>query len=91
MTGVSREDHQYMSKGTHHPLITTQPETGRKNIFANVAHVEAVDGVSTQESSAILAFLEAHIESPEFYYAHKWRDGDILFWDNRGEQLEVQQ
>jgi alpha-ketoglutarate-dependent taurine dioxygenase len=40
-------------------------------------------GMDVAESDALLAQLFEHTEKPEFVYAHKWRLGDLLIWDNR--------
>jgi taurine dioxygenase len=35
------------------------------------------------EADGILDFLFAHQIRPEFIYRHKWRDHDLVIWDNR--------
>jgi hypothetical protein len=35
------------------------------------------------ESKALIEELIAFATQPHFIYAHKWRQGDILIWDNR--------
>ena len=35
------------------------------------------------ESKALIEELIAFATQPRFIYAHKWRQGDILIWDNR--------
>ena len=35
------------------------------------------------ESTALIEELIAFATQPRFIYAHKWRQGDILIWDNR--------
>jgi taurine dioxygenase len=42
-----------------------------------------VEGLSPAESEALLDALWAHIDHPQLTYAHKWRVGDLLLWDNR--------
>ena len=66
-----------------HPIIRTHPETGRKSIFANPQHTIAIDGMYEAESDRILSDLFDHCARPEFSYHHKWRVGDLVFWDNR--------
>ena len=36
-----------------------------------------------EEGQALLDALFEHMIRPEFIYHHKWRLGDLLFWDNR--------
>ena len=40
-------------------------------------------GLAADESAALLEFLFCHSREPEFTFHHRWRGGDVLFWDNR--------
>lgn len=66
-----------------HPVIRTHPESGEKGLFVNREFTEQIEGVSRLESDALLELLFRHIEQPQFGYRHRWRAGDVLFWDNR--------
>jgi taurine dioxygenase len=66
-----------------HPIVRTHPETGRKSIFANPQHTRSIEGLDEGESREILDRLFAHCAEPEFVYRHRWRLGDLVFWDNR--------
>jgi len=64
-----------------HPLVRTSA-SGRPALFVG-AHTERVVGMDEAESKALLEELIAFATQPHFVYAHKWRPGDILIWDNR--------
>lgn len=66
-----------------HPIIRTHPETGRKSIFVNPQLTLAIEGLEAAASEDILSEIYAHNAQPEFVYWHKWRPGDLVFWDNR--------
>lgn len=66
-----------------HPLVRTHPETGRRALYMNPNRMEAVVGMARAESDALLDALTAHATRPEYQYRHRWRQGDILIWDNR--------
>jgi taurine dioxygenase len=66
-----------------HPLVETHPETGRKTLYFNSGQVMNVIGVSPEESADIIAAIEAHTESENGDYRHKWRKHDLVIWDNR--------
>jgi alpha-ketoglutarate-dependent 2,4-dichlorophenoxyacetate dioxygenase len=63
------------------PLVRTSA-SGRPTLFVG-AHTEAILGMGEDESRALIEELIAFATQPQFVYAHLWRAGDILIWDNR--------
>jgi alpha-ketoglutarate-dependent 2,4-dichlorophenoxyacetate dioxygenase len=47
------------------------------------AHTQRIVGMDEAESEALIEELIAFATQPHFVYAHQWRQGDILIWDNR--------
>ena len=39
-------------------------------------------GLCNDEAIELLERLVAHIREPEFHYFHRWRQGDMVLWDN---------
>lgn len=66
-----------------HPVVRSHSKTGRKALYVNRLMSLCIEGLSAQESDAILEFLFNHIEKPEFIYEHVWAVGDLMLWDNR--------
>jgi taurine dioxygenase len=66
-----------------HPVFITHPDTGRKTLFVDRLMTARIEGVSAQESDAILEQLYDLGERREFIFEHEWRLGDFLMWDNR--------
>lgn len=66
-----------------HPVIRTHPETGEPCIFVNSVFTRRIKGLRREESQALMAFLNAHVQKPEFVVRWRWRPGDVAFWDNR--------
>ena len=64
-----------------HPIIQPHPETGRPGIFGGPGYVIALEGVD--DGGALLAELQAWQTQAEFVYAHAWRPGMLVMWDNR--------
>jgi taurine dioxygenase len=66
-----------------HPVVRRHPGTGRKALYVNRLMTRRIEGMEPKESEEVLAFLFDHQEQPQFVYAHVWRPGDLLMWDNR--------
>ena len=66
---------------SRHLLVHVHPVSGRKCLYL-ASHISHIVGIPEDESAAILAELRDHATQPEFVYRHKWRDGDVIMWDN---------
>jgi alpha-ketoglutarate-dependent 2,4-dichlorophenoxyacetate dioxygenase len=63
-------------------LVRTHPVTGRRSLFMS-AHAGGIVGWPVPEARAFLRDLVEHATQPEFVYSHKWRQWDLVMWDNR--------
>jgi len=68
--------------GAHHPVVRTDPKTGRKALFLGRRPNAYVLGLSVAESEALLDTLWAHATQPRFAMCHTWKVGDLLMWNN---------
>ena len=68
---------------TEHPVVRTHPETGRRSLFVNPQFTSHLVGLSARHSEALLDQLYRHMTVPEHTVRHRWRPGDVAFWDNR--------
>ena len=66
-----------------HPIIRTHSETGRKSLYFDPGKILYIEGLNQNESDAVIEELTERMIAPEAEYAHKWRVGDIVIWDNR--------
>jgi len=66
-----------------HPIIRTHPETGRKALYFDPGKILSIDGLDAAESDALIDELTERMIQPEGEYRHRWRNGDIVIWDNR--------
>ncbi|MCX4160009.1 MULTISPECIES: TauD/TfdA family dioxygenase [Paraburkholderia] len=67
-----------------HPVFLTHPLTGHKVLYANPGYAMRINELSEDESEDMLAFLFEHQTQPRYRYAHDWKVGDVLMWDNIG-------
>ena len=68
--------------GAHHPLVRTDPASGRKALFLGRRPNAYVIGLPLAESKAMLDALWAHATQPRFTLCHRWTVGDLLMWNN---------
>lgn len=68
---------------TRHPVVVRHPISGAKVLYVNSGFTERFDGWTIEESRPLLNYLFDHGGRPEFTYRHRWRPGDVAFWDNR--------
>ncbi len=68
--------------GARHPLVRTDPNTGRRALFLGRRPNSYVVGLSVADSEALLDALWAHATQERFGMCHRWRVGDVLMWNN---------
>ncbi|MFE0176015.1 TauD/TfdA dioxygenase family protein [Streptomyces sp. NPDC059002] len=71
------------SSGAVHPLVRVRPETGRKALYLGRRLNAYVPGLPLTESDALLDELWTYCDDPALAWAHRWRPGDLVVWDNR--------
>jgi taurine dioxygenase len=68
--------------GARHPLVRTDPKSGRKALFLGRRPNAYVVGLDVAASEALLDALWAHATQPRFAMCHEWQVGDLLMWNN---------
>ena len=63
-------------------LVRRHPGSRRRSLFLS-AHAGAIRGIPVPEARALLRDLTEHATQRKFVYAHQWRGGDLVMWDNR--------
>jgi alpha-ketoglutarate-dependent 2,4-dichlorophenoxyacetate dioxygenase len=67
--------------GALQPMVRISP-SGRKCLFVG-SHAFRVEGLPPEEGRALIDELLAFASQRHYVYAHKWKQGDLLIWDNR--------
>ena len=84
--GVNKPEGPEDVPGPMHPLVRVHPATGRKALYLGRRRIwpsQFIEGVSSQQSEALLDQLWAHATQEKYAWTHVWRVGDMLVWDNR--------
>ena len=63
-------------------LVRTHPVTGRKSLYLS-SHAGNIVGWLVPESRDFLRDLNEHATQRELVYTHRWRQYDLVVWDNR--------
>jgi taurine dioxygenase len=81
--GVTPTDDPRTSPGTLHPLSCVHPETGRRGLYLGRRRNSYIEGLSLEESEALLDEIWARATQRSLTWRHQWRVGDLVLWDNR--------
>jgi len=67
------------------PLVLVHPETGRKALYCSPRFTIGIKGLAEAEADPILEELFAYVTDRKrrWHIRHKWRDDDLVMWDNR--------
>ncbi len=76
------DEEKQMFKPVRQRLVRTHPVTGRKSLYLS-SHSGTIVGWPMPEARAFLRDLTEHAVQPRFTYSHKWKQYDLVMWDNR--------
>ena len=65
-----------------HPVVRTHPNTGRKSLFLG-DHAEYIEDMDYSKGRNFIERLNKLATKTKFIYKHKYKEGDVLVWDNR--------
>lgn len=65
-----------------HPVVRVIPESGRRALYIG-HHMTHILGWPRDEGEAFIEEINAFAAHPQFVYAHRWREDDLVLWDNR--------
>ena len=71
-----------MMKPVRQRLVRTHPVTGRKSLYLS-SHAGTIIGWQVPEARDFLRDLNEHATQRELVYIHRWRQYDLVMWDNR--------
>jgi taurine dioxygenase len=81
--GVTPTGDPRTSPGTIHPIVSVHPETGRRALYLGRRRNAYIEGLSLDDSNALLDEIWAQATRDSLTWRHRWRVGDLVLWDNR--------
>ena len=81
--GVTPSDDPRTAPGTLHPLVSVHPETGRRHLYLGRRRNAWLEGLSLDQSNALLDDIWDIATADRLAWRHRWRVGDLVLWDNR--------
>jgi alpha-ketoglutarate-dependent 2,4-dichlorophenoxyacetate dioxygenase len=75
-------EERIMFRPVRQALVRTHPTTGRKSLYL-ASHAGAIVGWPIPEARAFLRDLVEDATRRENVYSHRWRQFDLVMWDNR--------
>ena len=76
------EEEKQLFKPVLQRLVRTHPVHGRKSLYLS-SHAGGILGMSVPEARVLLRDLNEHATQRELVYVHRWRQDDLVMWDNR--------
>lgn len=64
------------------PAVILHPVTGEPILYVSEMQTARIGDLSPLESETLLQALFAHIYEPSNVHEHRWRNGDLVIWDN---------
>ncbi|HEX7139285.1 MAG TPA: TauD/TfdA family dioxygenase, partial [Vicinamibacterales bacterium] len=81
--GVTPTDDPLKAPGAWHPIVGVHPETGRRFLYLGRRRNAHIEGLSREESDALLDEIWSHATAAPLTWYHHWSVGDLVIWDNR--------
>lgn len=78
---MTAEEHQAVPP-VKQVLVRVHPETGEKALYI-ASHASHIDGLPEAEGRKLLADLMEFATDRRFVYTHRWKQHDLVIWDNR--------
>lgn len=65
-----------------HPMVFTQPETGKKVLNVSPGFADGIYEMGGPDGDDLLQEVIGYCTDPAGSYFHEWREGDMVLWDN---------
>lgn len=66
-----------------HPVVRVHPDTGAEGLYVNRMFTKRFAGMTEDETRPLIEYLDRHMTRPEFTCRVRWRERQVVMWDNR--------
>ena len=66
---------------TIHPLVRAHTDIGKRILWLSPMYIKNIGEVSSQESKALMEYLEGIVKDPRIQIRWHWSLGDVAIWD----------
>jgi taurine dioxygenase len=77
----TRREPEAMKRGTR-PAVFVNPHNGRRCVWVGELQTARLLDRGWEESRDLLCEVFDRVYAPEQIYEHRWRNGDLIVWDN---------
>lgn len=84
LTGIHRNTHSDVEEimEFHRPLVARHPVTKQLSLDIHQNSLWDIDGMPPDEGRRLIDDLFARAAVPDNIYTHRWKEGDLVIWDN---------
>ena len=76
------DDERAAFRPVRQSLVRTHPVSGRRSLYLS-SHIGTIVGWPRPEALAFIRDLAEHATQAPFVHVHRWRQWDLVMWDNR--------
>jgi len=83
---IAEKTREITGAGGEHPIVRTHPANGRRAVYYAEGFAGPITGLHADENAALRSFLTALPMNPNRQCRWRWREGDVVMWDERATQ-----
>ncbi|MFI9236401.1 TauD/TfdA dioxygenase family protein [Streptomyces sp. NPDC053079] len=66
-----------------HPLVPTDPSSGRPYLYGSREYMDSVVGFDHNENEAFFEVVDGLLADEDYVYTHRWTPNDLVVWKTR--------
>ncbi len=82
LTPVTKETAGALPDPVQRPVVRAHSVSGRKGLYAPAGSIFSINEMAAEDAYKLMHRLKTHATQRALCYAHQYRPGDLLMWDN---------